>query len=155
MPALPSGLHVAVDPAPLRPLLLDADSPFIAHHLMAIERVEDLYRWLDVLTLKPANSLTADERGRAQPAPEGAPPGMLTVPTGVRLADWRTIASEWGDEDLAAFATFVEERIRPAMLAQMEGVRARQDALRKSPTLAGAFAAMWRDGVHPLQDGGE
>jgi len=38
------------------------------------------------------------------------------------------------------------------MVEPMANVRARQEALRKSPTLAGAFAAMWRDGVHPLQD---
>lgn len=30
-------------------------------------------------------------------------------------------------------------------------MRERQGALLKSPTLGGAFACMWRDGVHSLQ----
>ena len=80
------------------------------------------------------------------------PPGLLAVLTGTRLADWRAIAGAWSDEDRAAFSTFVEERMRPAMLAQMASVRARQQALLRTPTLAGAFACMWRDGIHPLQD---
>lgn len=155
MPALPSGRHVAVDPAPLRKLLLDAGSPFNAHHLMAIREVEDLYRWLDVLILKPEAALTPDERERMQPAAEGAPPGMACVPTGTGLADWQAVASNWSEDDRAAFSSFVDERIRPAMLAQMKSVRARQEALCKDPSLAGAFALMWRDGVHPLQDEGD
>jgi hypothetical protein len=155
MPALPSGRHIAVDPAPLKQLLLDCASPFNAHHLMALERIDDLFRWLDVLMLKPAESLTADECAQAQPAPVGAPPGMRAVPTGVRLAYWCTIATEWSDDDRAAFAMFIDDRIRPAMERAIAHVRERQQALLKTPTLAGAFACMWRDGVHPLQDEGE
>jgi hypothetical protein len=77
---------------------------------------------------------------------------MLAVPTGVRLADWRTIAEAWPDDDRAAFATFISERIYPAMERAMANVHTRQDALLKAPTLGGAFACMWRDGVHPPQD---
>ncbi|MBS0327433.1 MAG: hypothetical protein JSS46_12955 [Proteobacteria bacterium] len=152
MPTLPSGLELAVDPAPLRELLTDFASPFSAHHLMALQSVDDLLRWLDVLILRPAETLSADERAKACPVPEGAPAGMLAVPAGVRLTDWRAIASEWSDEDRAAFAAFVDERIRPAMAGPMANVRERQEAIVKSPTLGGAFACMWRDGVHPLQE---
>ena len=152
MPTLPSGLEIAVDPAPLRQLLTDFASPFNAHHLMALQTVDDLFRWLDVLTLKPSGFLTADARANARPAPDGAPPGIVAVPTGVRLADWRTIADQWSDDDHASFVAFVDERIRPSMRRVLANVRTRQDALLKAPTLGGAFASMWRDGVHPLQD---
>jgi hypothetical protein len=117
-----------------------------------VQSVDDLLRWLDVLILRPAETLSADERAKAQPAPDGAPAGMLAVLTGVRLADWQTIASGWSDEDRAAFTTFVDERIRPAMDGPMANVRVRQQALLKAPTLGGAFAWMWRNGVHPLQE---
>ena len=119
---------------------------------MALQGVDDLLRWLDVLILKPADSLSTEERSNASPAPDGAPPGLLAVPAGVRLADWRTFATAWSAEDRAAFSAFIDERIRPAMSASMASVRERQETLLKMPTLAGAFALMWRDGVHPLQE---
>ena len=154
MPTLPSGLAVAVDPAPLRKLLLDFDSPFNAHHLMALQSVDDLLRWLEVLILKPADSLTAAEGANSQPARDGAPTGIRAVPVGVRLADWRSVASTWTDDDRAAFAAFIEETILPAMAGPMANARMRQEALLKTPTFAGAFACMWRDGAHPLQKQG-
>ena len=80
-----------------------------------------------------------------------SPAELRGVPAG-RLVHWRTAASEWSDEDRAAFEAFIDARMRPAMVEPMASVRARQEALRKSPTLAGAFGAMWRAGVHPLQD---
>ena len=67
-----------------------------------------------------------------------------------RVGDWRTLAVDWTD-DRAAFVAFIDERIRPGMLQQMAKARAVQARLRKSPTLSGAFAAMWREGIHPLQ----
>jgi hypothetical protein len=153
MPVLPSGRDVAVDPAPLRNLLTDAASAFNAHHVMGLQAVDDLFRWLDVLMLVRADSVTADELARAQPAPDGAPVGLVAVPAGARLADWHAVACNWSDADRTAFATFVAERIRPAMQRVLDNdVRPVQAALVKTPTLAGAFAAMWKDGVHPLQD---
>ena|SRR5689334_13452194 len=151
MPALPSGRHVAVDPAPLRKLLVDAASPFNAHHLMALQSVDDLFRWLDLLTLAPTGSLTDAERAAAQPAPEGAPPGYLAVPTGARVADWRMTAAQWSATDRTAFADFVEDRVQPAIAGVMDDMPAKQAALLRTPTLAGALATMWREGVHPLQ----
>ena len=149
MPALPSGQHVAVDPAPLNKLLLESNSPFNAHHVMAIEQADDLLRWFDVLLLKRADALTVEERSGARAVP-GAPADLVGVVVG-RLSDYGTIASEWSAADRAVFESFFAERIEPAMQRQMVAVRDTQEALRKSPTLAGAFAAMWRGGVHPLQ----
>ena len=152
MPTLPSGLEIAVDPAPLRKLLLEFASPFNAHHLMMLQGVDDLFRWLDVLLIKPPDQLSGDERASAQPAPDTAPAGWLAVPAGVSLADWQSIADGWSADDRAAFVTWVDERIRPAMARIMANdVRERQDALLKSPTLGGAFARTWVAGVHPLQ----
>jgi hypothetical protein len=155
MPTLPSGLEVAVDPAPLRKLLLDFASPFNAHHLMALQCTDDLFRWLDVLILKPADALTADECANSQPAPDGAPTSFRAIPAGARLSDWRSVAPAWSDDDRAAFADFIDARIRPAMVRALANVRERQETLLKTPTVAGAFACMWRDGIHPLQDDGD
>ena len=121
---------------------------------MALHGLDDLFRWFDVLILKPAESLSSDERASARPTPDGAPSGLLAVPAGVRLADWQTVATQWSVEDRAAFSAFIDERIRPAMTGPMTNVRQRQETLLKAPTLAGAFAGMWRDGIHPLQDEG-
>lgn len=119
---------------------------------MAIERIDDVLRWLDLLTLKPLDALAADERGKAQPVP-GAPQGLLGIPMGVRLADWRTVAVEWSDEDRAAMEVFIDERVRPAMIEELQLVHQCQEALRASPaTPAGMLAAMWAAGCHPLQD---
>ena len=139
MPALPSGKHVAVDPAPLRKLLLDAASPSDAHHLMALKRVDDLFRWLDLLVLKPADSLTSDERARAYDAPAGAPEGLSALPTGIPLADGRAFAQSegWSEADCAAFGAFIDDRIRPVMLRSFAHAQQIQKELCKSPTLAG------------------
>jgi hypothetical protein len=112
MPTLPSGLEVAVDPAPLRKLLLDFDSPFNAHHVMALQGVDDLLRWLDVLILKPAEALTLDECVNSQSAPGGAPRGFRAVPTrvsqtgtyprpnGTRTIESHSRSSSSGESDL-------------------------------------------------------
>lgn len=153
MPRLPSGQHVAVDPTPLRELLKRTDSPSSAHHLMSIEQVDDLYRWLDVLTLVPADSLRADQQAGARRV-DAAPAGLLGLPIG-RLSDWEAIARDWSDADRHAFRTFIDERIRPAASDGMwRPVQACRQALLKSRSMAGAFAHMWRLGIHPLQDTG-
>lgn len=72
MPALPSGQHIALDPAPLNNLLCDATSPLNAHNVMAIQQADDLMLWFDVLVLKPADVLTADERVAARPVAGGS-----------------------------------------------------------------------------------
>jgi hypothetical protein len=154
MPALPSGQHIAVDPAPLNKLLLEADSPFNAHHIMAIEQVDDLFGWLDVLTLKPAGQLAPGESARSQPAPAGAPSDLLAVPAGVRLTYWQALADmhKWSKADRAAMTAFVDERVRPWLADELAFVRERQRVLPAQPTLAGALAAMWLHGCHWLQD---
>jgi hypothetical protein len=152
MPALPSGQHIAVDPAPLTKLLVECNSPFNAHHLMALEQLDDLFRWIDVLNVRPAESLSDARRAHAKEIP-GAPPGHLGVPIGVRLADWRQAAIEWSEADRAAMAAFVDERVRPWLVEDLDTVRRCQEALLASPsTPAGMLAAMWKAGCHPLQD---
>lgn len=130
MPRLPSGREIAADPAPLRELLKGAASGFNAHHIMAIDSAEDLLGWLEILALD---------------APEPH--------TGQRLKDWREVADEqaWDAADRAAMQAFVDERVLPAMEDALVTVREGQDLLLKSGTPAGALAAMWKHGVHPLQ----
>jgi len=149
---LPSGRHVAVDPEPLTRLTLGVNKARNAHHLMAIREVEDLYRWVALLTLVAVDSLGSDQRDTAKDIP-GAPDGFVGLPTGIRLADWRSVADEWSGEDVAAMAVFVDERVRPWIAEEMDVVRRCQEALRASPTtLPGMMAAMWEAGCHPVQD---
>lgn len=152
MPQLPSGRHVAVDPEPLTTLTRGVASPYNAHHLMAIEELGDLFRWLDILVLAPTKTWKPAERERARAVP-GAPAGFVGVPTSFRLADWRSCAGGWSEEDRAAMLAFIDERVRPWLHDDMELVRRCQKALRESPqTPAGMLAAMWEAGCHPLQD---
>ena len=131
---LPSGTHVAADPAPLRELLKDADSGFNAHHIMALESADDLLAWLDMLVLDPDDAASS-------------------MPVG-RLADWERYADShhWNDEDRAEMQAFIV-RVLPSMARIMDtNVRDAQEALLKSPTVAGALARCYRDGCHPLQE---
>lgn len=133
MPHLPSGRHVAVDPAPLRRLHKTRPaSPFNAHHIMSLARPDNLFCWLDLLLLKPADA-TVDERAQARPLP-GAPGGLVGAPAG-RLANWDVVASDWSDADCAATAAWIDKRVPPAMVRPMANVGRIQETLRKSPTL--------------------
>jgi hypothetical protein len=134
MPRLPdSGAHVASDPAPLRTLLKGAGSGFNAHHIMSIERVEDVLAWLDMLVLDPDDPSSS--------APVG------------RLAEWESYADAhgWSAADRTAMREFIRFKVLPAMAQVMVTVREGQAALLASREPAGALARMWRAGVHPLQ----
>jgi hypothetical protein len=120
---------------------------------MSLARPDDLLRWLDLLLLKPADALTVDERASAQPVP-GAPAELAGVPAGVprgRLTDWRVAAADWSDADHAAMTEWIDTKIRSAMRESWDRVPELQQVLPRTPTLAGAFAAMWREGVHPYR----
>jgi len=133
MPQLPSGTHIAADPAPLRELLKGAASAFNAHHIMALESADDLLAWLDMLVLDPDDP--------ASSAPVG------------RLADWERYADAhgWDEADRLGMREFVQFKVLPSMARVMDTVRDGQAALLKSATVAGALARCWRAGVHPLQ----
>lgn len=133
MPQLPSGIHVAADPAPLRELLLEQRSGFRAHDLMALDRVESLLAWLDMLVLDPDDP--------ASSAPVG------------RLADWERYAHvrQWSEADRLAMREFIRFKVMPALASTMKAVREGQAALLRDDGTAGVLARMWRAGVHPLQ----
>jgi len=153
MPMLPSGRHVAIDPEPLRNLLRDAANPSNAHRIMAIQSIDDLFSWLELLELVPIADAEPEQRDGAPPPNGGTPAGLLPRPTGRRLADWRVVAHDWTKADREAMATFIDERVRPHYASTLATVREQQDALLASPaSLAGMFARMWQLGCHPLQD---
>jgi len=133
MPQLPSGTHVAADPAPLRALLKGAGSGFNAHHIMMIESADDLLGWLDMLVLDPDDP--------ASSAPVG------------RIADWERYADAhgWSEADRLAMREFIRFKVLPSMVPVMDTVREGQAALLASREPAGALARMWKFGCHPLQ----
>lgn len=153
MPQLPSGRQVAVTFAPLTELLKAADSPFNSHKIMAIEQARDLWPYLSVLFLVPeadaADAPAAAFRDDALPRP----PGLMPVDSGFRLSDWDALTQDWSGDDRAAMREFLETRAACLFDEGLELVRTTQRALLAAPgTMAGAFAIMWQQGCHPLQD---
>lgn len=150
---LPSGRHIAVDPEPLRTLLLDLANPFNAHKIMAIRCVDDFFPWLDVLELVPEVEATREQRMRVSTFLDGLPEGLLPLRTGRHLADWRALAHDWTEDDRKAMAAFIADRVRPHYTSSLEEVRKRQEMLLASaPSLTGVLAHMWKAGYHPLTD---
>jgi hypothetical protein len=150
---LPSGRHIAVDPAPLRDLLSDPTIPFNAHKIMAIRCVDDLFPWLSLIEFVPAAQGATAREPAAAGAGTSLPPGLVPRPTGRRLSDWRAEAQAWTETDRTAMAQFVAERVRPHYAATLAGVHRSQEAmLANASGLAGDLARMWRNGCHPLQD---
>jgi hypothetical protein len=153
MPMLPSGRHVAVDPAPLRELLSDPANAFNAHRIMAIRSVDDLFPWLSLIELVPAAKGAPANASAVAGVSASLPPGLVPRPTGRRLSDWRAEARAWTESDRTAMAQFIDERIRPHYAATLAGVHRSQEAMLASThSLAGDLARMWQNGAHPLQD---
>lgn len=127
MPAFPSGQHIAVDTAPLDTLIDQADAPSSAQLLAAIQHVDDLFGWLELITLVPAEGATAEQRANAKTV-DGAPKDLVALPTGVRVSDWPAFAAArgWSDADYLAMVKFVNERVRPWLADDFEFLRKRQ-----------------------------
>lgn len=141
MPQLPSGRQVAVDPTPLGELLQGANSPFHAHHIMAIGQVDDLYRWLDILAVCAEGDLPSVLRVGARKV-DDAPAVFVSTPIG-RLAGWDALAGEWSEADREAFRAFIDERVRPAASDGMwRSVVECREKLVRTPSMAGALAVM-------------
>jgi hypothetical protein len=101
---------------------------------MALSSADDLLGLVDMLVLDPGDPTSSTPVGR--------------------LADWERYADAhgWDAADRAAMREFVTERVLPSMARIMDtNVQDAQVALLKSPTVAGALARCWREGVHPLQ----
>jgi hypothetical protein len=156
MPQLPSGRHIAIDPAPLVQLTKDRDTPQLVHQLMAISGLASLFDWLDLHffvtkeeALDKAKALDLTES--SLPAPEG----LVGVATGYRLSDWQTLAAGWTDADRVAFAGWLEsDRAKHQFDQWLQHIRKLQKQMLSDDAvpLTRLLATMYEQGVHPLQN---
>ena len=116
---------------------------------MAMQTLDDLSSM--ALTARAAASLAPEQRQVAVEL-HGAPPGIVGVATGLKLSQWRYLASGWSDADREAMETFIEQRVRPWLEDHLAEARRRQAALLADRSMAGMLAHMWKADCHPLQE---
>jgi hypothetical protein len=151
MPQLPSGIHVAVDSAPLTELFetwhLDASS----QTLSALRTIEDLYPLTRILELVPAQP-TDDALELADKS--ATPPEQMAIrDTGFRLDACPMGLDAWSSEDKAAFQAYVKTRVHDFLTGQLEIAKQRWVDLNRS--FVQKLEAAWMEaGVHPSQEPG-
>jgi hypothetical protein len=151
MPQLPSGIHAAVDTAPLQALIEDSRLGDSMHLLDRLKTVDDLLPLTRILELVPT-----DERSDALPLVPGSlqpPPGMTARDTGCRLRDCPDGLPTWSEADRAVFQVFVTSRVMPMLAGDLEKSRTALMAMTKS-FLQKVESAWLKAGVHPSQEPG-
>jgi hypothetical protein len=156
MPMLPSGRHVGLQDVSLEALIdQSVDGPFV-HKLMAIESIEQLAPYVDVVYFRPREdgALTAHKVADRNHMP---PAGLVQVPSGFTLATIRDELAAWSEADQAAFMDFLQsERCRKyldLLLARVTVVK--QAILEHGNFEQQVMAHWWQEGVHPLQTEGK
>lgn len=155
MPMLPSGRHIAVQPARLFELIRDTTGPENDGRLFAINTVEDVKRYLDVIELVP---IVADDEALTDAAPGSMPlpPGMRAQSTGYSLAECDALSAHWTGADREAFAAFLQEARVNTLLGQWLAVaQEAQQRMSREPDFVSTVLSAWRAaGVHPDQEEG-
>jgi len=129
MPMLPSGRHVGLSARPLVELLDHARHGDNAAKVMGLKVWNDLYPWLEVLVFLPVGPPGTPPSPRAD-ASLPAPPGLIAVHTGYRLADWQTCAALWSEADRKGMAAFLDGRAREHFALYLEQIRGVQEKLK-------------------------
>lgn len=155
MPQLPSGRHLAIDPAPLVQQTEDRNKPQFVHHFMAVKDVASLAHWLDLHYFMSEEE--ARDNVKAVDLTYGslvAPAGLVSMGTGYWLADWRTLAVSWTDDDRAAMADWLgSDRVKEQFNYWLKlAERLQQKMLSENAVpLIRTLATMYEQGVHPQQ----
>ena len=151
MPQLPSGIHVAVDSAPLTELLETWHLDASREKLSDLSSIEDLYPLTRILELVPAHPkdeplVLADK--------SFAPPDRMTIrDTGFRLGDCPAGLDEWTSEDKQAFQEYVKTRVNAYLQSQLETTQKR--CADMSHAFVQQVESAWiKAGVHPSQERG-
>jgi hypothetical protein len=151
MPQLPSGIHVAVDSAPLTELLETWHLDASREKLSALSSIEDLYPLTRILELVPAKP--KDEPLVLADKSSSPPDSMTTRDTGFRLGECPAGLDEWTSDDKRVFQEYVRTRVNPFLLSQLETTQRRCADL--SHTFVQQVEAAWmKAGVHPSQEPG-
>jgi hypothetical protein len=151
MPQLPSGLHFALDPAPLIKLIDASRQATRVHELMAVEHIGDLFQHVDILYFHPSTDISIDPKYADSNRP---PSGLESYSSGYNLLSIREVFKTWCAEDQQAFEEFLNQpRVSDLLDALLDEVGQTKQALLAQPaTLPGLLATYWRAGCHPLQE---
>jgi hypothetical protein len=151
MPQLPSGIHVAIDTAPLTELLKNWHAEGASEKLSDLQSIEDLYPLTRILELVPAEQEDAPihlVQGSLKP-----PQSMATRDTGYRLIDCPDGLPCWSPQDKEAFRDFVKSRVPAVLKAHLE--TARQNYADITKNFVQRLEKAWlKAGVHPSQEPG-
>lgn len=151
MPQLPSGIHVAVDTAPLAELLENWHVDGASEKLSSLKTVEDLYpltRILELVPAQPDDAAIQLLKGSLTP-----PQNLTTRDTGYRLLDCPNGLPSWSQQDKVAFRAFVETRVPAILAANLETAKEHYAAITKD-FLQRLESAWMKAGVHPSQEAG-
>ncbi len=151
MPQLPSGIHVAVDLAPLVELLETWQLDASHKRLSALRTVEDLYPLTRILELVPAQ---AKDEPLVLADKSFAPPDQMTIrDTGFRLGECPMGLDVWASDDRLVFQEYVRTRVNAFLLSQLELAQKRLADLNRA-FVQQLEAAWMKAGVHPSQETG-
>jgi hypothetical protein len=154
MPQLPSGKHFALNDYELRQMFLKLENGFRVHELMAIEKPEHLLPFVNVIYFKPSkDAMIYDNHEKSAKMPEGWQPYQ----SGFTLLTIRDELEQWPAEDRQAFAEFLSgayyQDYLQSLLQDVEKVKSA--LLAEGPAIARVQAWWWKEGIHPLQPGGD
>ncbi len=156
VPMLPSGRQVGLSAKPLVELLDHAGDGNNAPKVMALKAWDDLYPWLEVLLFLPKGRLGNLAPSQRADASLPAPPGLIAVHTGYRLADWQACAANWSEADRTALAKFLDGRAREHFALYLEQIRSVQQKLKTAPAaVVQLFRGQESSGVPPTEGEGE
>jgi hypothetical protein len=133
---LPSGRQVGLSAKPLVELLDHVGDGNNAPKVMALKAWDDLYPWLEVLFFLPKGRLGNLAPSQRADASLPAPPGLIAVHTGYRLADWQACATGWSEADRTAMAKFLDGRAREHFALYLEQIRSVQYKLKTAVSAA-------------------
>ena len=150
MPKLPSGLSVALNASRITKLIVDSRQALDVHHLMAIESLEDIFPYVDVLFLREKTGTVPDPTYAVDS--NLIPSELEPYPSGYNILTIRELFETWPEGDASAFVEFLkEERISNHFSTILSEINeAKQDLLSQHST-AGLLAKWWVNDCHPLQ----
>ncbi len=155
MPMLPSGRHIAFRLLPLHQLLDDPLTFIKVHKVLAIQTLEDLYPYAEIIWLIPEGGASKDQVDISfldDSLPR--PPGLVPVLSGFLMGQFDEFMSEWVETDKAAFWEFIHGRSKPVFENALAQTRKMQHIVRSQAEGMSKLMVMWWDaGVHPAQDG--
>lgn len=151
MPQLPSGLHIAVDAAPLRKLIDETKEGIKVARLLAIEKIPHLFPYIDVIFFREVSEPASAEYYRDTP-----PPSLEPYPSGYTLSTISPLVETWSEADRSAFFTFIGEAIEDYLTECLEYIQQLKEKMASQPyNLANLQALWWKLDCHPFQEEAE